>query len=161
MRAPGGGSAEAMVKARPSGPVRRVAAVTVAVVAVIAGAGALSTWRYEAALSQAAVALSERGGAKTTAGLSAAFWHENLDMGMYLFEPLPAVLGDVTTQQDKFRLLVSELGAPSPAAERRSLAQAVAAQARYSSTFTQLRGVAGTGLARQFAGGQSCGGVAA
>src|ERR1035438_6642853 len=95
MRAPGGGSAEAMVKARPSGPVRRVAAVTVAVVAVIAGAGALSTWRYEAALSQAAVALSERAQAKATAELTTTFWQERNAMDTYIFGPSPATLSEI------------------------------------------------------------------
>ena len=45
-----------MVGERLGGAVRGVAVVSVAVVAVIAGAGALSTWRYEVALARAAVA---------------------------------------------------------------------------------------------------------
>jgi methyl-accepting chemotaxis protein len=141
-----------MAKDRLNRPVRRVAAVTVAVVAVIAGAGALSTWRYEVGLSRAAVAIGERGDATTTVALTAAFWHERQAMDMYFFDPLPAVLREVNTQQDSIRQQFAVLGRPSTASEARSLAQAMAAQAQYYSTFTQLRGAAGAGrTASQFA----------
>src|ERR1035438_5454469 len=140
-----------MAKDRLSGPVRRVAAVTVAVVAVIAGAGALSTWRYEVGLSRATVAIDYRADSRTTVGLSAAFWHELQAMNTYLFYPAPTLMREVTTQRDEFRRLAAELGSPGTAGEARSRAQAVAAYAHYYSVFTQVSAAAGTGQARQFA----------
>src|SRR5450631_1937713 len=140
-----------MAKDRLSGPARRVAAVSVAVVAVIAGAGALSTWRYEVGLSRATVAIAYRADSRTTAGLSAAFWHERQAVDTYLFYPAPTLMREVTTQRDTFRRLIAELGSPGTAAEARSRAQAVAANAHYYSVFTQVSGAAGTGQARQSA----------
>jgi methyl-accepting chemotaxis protein len=134
-----------MPKEMKMGPARRVAAVSVAVVAVIAGAGALSTWRYEVALSRATVAMDEQTDAKTTVELNNSFWQERFAVDTYIFAPSPAALGTLTAQRDQFRRLVTELGSASTAAEARSLAQAVAAEAHYYSVFTQLRGKAGTG----------------
>jgi methyl-accepting chemotaxis protein len=138
-----------MVKERLGGAVRGVAVVSMAVVAVIAGAGALSTWRYDVAFARAAVAADDRHDVTTTVGLTAAFWHERQAMDTYFFDPLPGVPDDVTRQRDAFRQLFAELSPDTPA-EARSIAQEAAAQARYLATFTQLRGTAGTGLTRQF-----------
>ena len=138
-----------MVKARLSRPVRRVAAVTVAVVAVIAGAGALSTWRYEAALSGADVALGQRADAKATVQLTTTFWQERNALDTYIFGPSPALWANVTAQRDQFQRLAAQILAAATPAEARSLAQAVAAQARYYAAFTQLRGAAGTTLIRE------------
>jgi methyl-accepting chemotaxis protein len=129
--------------------VRRVAALTVAVVAVIAGTGTLSTWRYEVALSRAAVALSARAAAKATVELTTTFWQERNALDTYIFVPSPATLSAVRTQREQFQRLAAQIREGSTAAEVRSLAKAVAAQARYYSTFTQLRGAAGTNLVRE------------
>src|SRR5450759_2483727 len=131
-----------MAKDRLSGPVRRVAAVSVAVVAVIAGAGALTTWRYEVGLSRATVAIDDRADARTAVGLSAAFWRERQAMLSYLVYGLPTLMHEVTTQRDEFQQLVTELGSPGTAAEARSLTQAAAAFAHYYSVFTQVKGAA-------------------
>jgi methyl-accepting chemotaxis protein len=138
-----------MVGERLGGAVRGVAVVSMAVVAVIAGAGVLSTWRYDVAFARAAVAADYRHDVTTTIGLTAAFWRERQAMNSYFFAPSPAVIRDVTGQQDAFRQLFAKLSPGTPE-EGRFEAQAAAAQARYLSTFTQLRGAAGTGLTRQF-----------
>ncbi len=139
-----------MVKERLSGAVRGVAVVSMAVVAVIAGAGVLSTWRYDVASARGAIATDDRQDATTTVALTAAFWRERQALDKYFFEPSPAVMREVTGQRDEIRQLFAALGTPSTSSEARSLAQAMAAQARYESTFTQLRSVASTGLASQF-----------
>src|ERR1039458_5428869 len=147
----GAGSAEAMVKERMGGAVRGVAVVSMAVVAVIAGAGVLSTWRYDVASARGAIATGDRQDAAITVALTAAFWHERQVMDAYVFEPVPAVMRQVTAQRDEIQQLFAALGTPSTAPEARSLAQAMAAQARLSSTSTQLHGVARTGVASEFA----------
>ena len=133
------------------GPARRVVAVSVAVVAVIAGAGAMSTWRYEVALSRAAVAVDERADSTTTVRLIAAFWHELQEVNTDIFFPARSALREVSVQRDQFRQLAAELGRPSNAQEARSLAQAVAAQAHFSSLFAQFHGTAATSVARRIA----------
>jgi methyl-accepting chemotaxis protein len=138
-----------MVKERLGGAVRGVAVVSMVVVAVIACAGALSTWRYQVAFARAALAIDERKDAATAVGLTAVFWDERQAMDTYFSDPRPAVMRDVTAQRTEFQRLSAGL-TPETAVLARSLARAVAAQARYSSTFTQLRGAAGTGLAKQF-----------
>jgi methyl-accepting chemotaxis protein len=131
------------------GPARRVAAVSAVAVAVIAGAGALSTWRYEEALSQAAVALDDRTDARTTEQLTVTFWEERNAMDAYIFGPSPAALLKVTTFRDQFRQLAAQIRVGSTAAEAGSLARAVAAEARYHSAFTVLSRAAGTSLIRE------------
>ncbi len=116
----------------------------------VAGAAAIaiigfSTWRYDVALSRAAVALNERADATTTAALTAAFWHERQAIGLYIAAPKPAVLRAVTTQHDHFQRLAVQLGEVSLGADARSRAQAVAANKHYYSVFTQ--GVAANRLA--------------
>src|SRR5260370_4623635 len=59
-------------------------------------------------------------------------------------------MGEVTGQRDEIRQLFAALGTPSTSSEARSLAQAMAAEARCESTFTQCRRVASSGLASQF-----------
>jgi methyl-accepting chemotaxis protein len=139
-----------MVKERMGGAVRGVAVVSMAVVAVIAGAGVLSTWRYDVASARGAIATGDRQDAAITVALTAAFWHERQVMDAYVFEPVPAVMRQVTAQRDEIQQLFAALGTPSTAPEARSMAQAMAAQARLSSTSTQIHGVARTGVASEF-----------
>src|SRR5260370_40366141 len=104
------------------GPARRVAAVSAVAVAVIAGAGALSTWRYEAALSQASTALDDRTDAGVALELTSTFWEERFWADGYFFRP--ALLPTLIPYQDQFRRLAAQLAAPSTSAHARSLAPA-------------------------------------
>ncbi len=131
------------------GPARRVAAVSMVVVAVIAGAGALSTWRYEVGLSRAATAEDERLDAVTAVELTTTFWEERFWTDGYFFRP--SLLPTVTTYRDQFRQLAAQIASSSASADARFLAQAVAEHARYYSDFTQLRGAAGHGSLRELA----------
>jgi methyl-accepting chemotaxis protein len=122
-----------------------IAAVGTAAIAMIG----FSTWRYDVALSRAAVALNERADATTTAAFTAAFWHERQAIGLYITAPKPAVLRDVTAQYDHFQRLAAQLGRVSLGTGARSRAQAVAANAHYHSVFTQVNGAAGTTAVRE------------
>jgi methyl-accepting chemotaxis protein len=121
------------------GPARRFAAVGVVVVAVIAAAGATSTWRYEVALSRAATALSERTDAKTTVGLNEAFWHQLQEVNTYIFYPNRSVLREVFLEEAQFRRLATEIRKSARGREAQLLAQAVAAQAHFYRLFAQSR----------------------
>jgi methyl-accepting chemotaxis protein len=123
------------------GPARRFAAVSVVVVAVIAGAGATSIWRYEVALSRASVALNERTDARTTVALSAAFWHELQEVNTYIFFPTPPVLRQVYLQRGQFGYLAAALRKSARGREAQLLAQAVAAEAHFYGIFARSHGV--------------------
>ena len=125
------------------GPARRVAAVSAVAVAVIAGAGALSTWRYEVALSQASTALDDRSDAQTAAQLTSTFWEERFWVDGYFFRP--ALSPTVSTLQDQFRRLAAQIADRSTGADARFLAQAVTREAHFYAVFMQLRGAAGRG----------------
>jgi methyl-accepting chemotaxis protein len=122
-----------------------VAVVGAAAIAAIS----FSVWRYDVALSRAAVALSERTDASATAGLTAAFWHERQAAGRYIVAPEPAVLRTVAAQRDRFQRLATRLGKAGPGADARSLARAVAANDHYYSVFTHVSSAAGTTAARE------------
>jgi methyl-accepting chemotaxis protein len=130
------------------GLARSACLIAVAGTAAIAMIG-FSTWRYDVALSRAAVALSEHADATTAAALTAAFWHERQAAGLYIAAPKPAVLGAVTAQYGHFQRLAAQLGGASSGAGARSRAQAVAADAHYYSVFTQVSGAAGTTISRE------------
>ena len=138
-----------MLKQLLRGPARRVAAVSAVAIAVIAGAGALSAWRYEVALSQASAALDERTDAGIAVQLTSTFWEERFWADGYFFRP--ALLSTVTTYQDQFRRLAPQIADTSTGPGARFLAQAVAQEAHYYSVFTQLRGAAGAGSLRDLA----------
>jgi methyl-accepting chemotaxis protein len=116
-----------------------VVLVAVAGTAAIAVIG-FSTWRYDVALSQGAVAARERADATTTAQLTAAFWQERQAAGLYIAVPGPATLRAVTAQHDEFQRLAAQLSADSGAA---------AGDVRYYSVFTQVRDDAGTTVNRE------------
>lgn len=132
-----------------SGPARRIAAVSVTVVAVIAAAGALSTWRYEVALSRASTALTQRADAQATAELTTMFFAERDGLNAYFFSPSPAALSQLTAAQQQFERLAAQIGNASTAADSRSLARATAAETRYYAVFRQLRSAVGTNVTRE------------
>jgi GlcNAc-PI de-N-acetylase len=136
-----------------TGPERRIIAVSIAAVAVIAGAGALSTWRYQAALAQASKALDERTDASTAAELATTFAEQRNNLNAYYFAPSAAALARVTASQQRFRGIIGQLSEDASAntQENALLAKATAAYARYYSMFTGSRGAAGTGVPRELA----------
>ncbi len=141
-----------MQKKLLKGSARRLAGLSVVVVAVIAATGALSFWRYEVALSRASAALDERTDARTTAQLTTTFWEERNALDAYLDRgPSPVTSAAVVKYRDQFHRLAAQIRSVSTAADARVLAQAVAAEGRYYAVFTGLRGAAGTGVIRSHA----------
>ena len=128
---------------------RRVAAVSVAAIVVIAGAGALSIWRYQVALSRADNALAERTDAGNTAQLIADFYTERDELNAYFFSPSPAAYSQLTAAQRQFRQLATQIGHSSTVGQSQYLARAVAAEAHYYAFFRQLHGAVGTNITRE------------
>ena len=130
------------------GSARRVLAVSVAAVAVIATAVGVTIWRYEVALASSRAALDANHDAVATRTLGAIFWHQREAMSGYFFGPSPAILREVATQRNHFAATSARLVADSPA-EARFRARAAAGNERFATRFGQLRGAAGTTLARE------------
>jgi methyl-accepting chemotaxis protein len=130
-----------------SGSARRIAAVSVAVIAVIAAAGVLAGWRYQVALSRADVALDERSDARTTAALTSEFWQERNALDAYIFHPSTMTATHVKTDRGQFWLLARQVRfAPDtgPAVNK-----ALTAETHYFALFTNLSHAAGTNLASE------------
>jgi hypothetical protein len=119
---------------------RHVTTAGLAIVTVIACAGAVATWRYQNALSRASEAVSSGDGARTTATLSATFWQERQTVEHYLFNPSHRTLGQVTSLQAVFDRLAAQLMAGDVAGQRAYVARVVAAERHYYSIFTSGRG---------------------
>jgi methyl-accepting chemotaxis protein len=132
-----------------SGSVRRVALVSLAVVAVIAVAVGVTIWRYEAALDRASVALNDRKNARLAAVLTTTFWEERNALDTYLARPSPVTSAATIKYRDQFRNLATQIRNAATARDARVLGQAVAAEARYYAVFTGLRGDAGIGVIRE------------
>ena len=118
------------------GPVRRFAALSAAVVALIAAAVAVTIWRYEYALNQADVAIDARHDARLTAALDAIFWHEHEAMDEYFVRPSAASLREITEQRNLFAATSVTLGASQTAAESRFRLRATAANNSFYALFT-------------------------
>ena len=82
---------------------RHVTTAGLAIVAVIACAGAVSTWRYQNALSRAAEAVDSSNGARITAALGDTFWQERLTVEHYLFNPSLRSLHQVAAPASQVR----------------------------------------------------------
>ena len=80
---------ERMPKELLRGSARRVAALSVVAVTVIAAAIGVTIWRYEDALARSDVAIDARADATLTEALAAAFWHEREATHEYLATPSP------------------------------------------------------------------------
>ena len=131
------------------GASRRVAAVSVAAVAVIAAAIGVSIWRYEDALARSAAAVDARHDAGLTQQLTGLFWHEHEAMNEYLVNPDPAILAEIRNERNQFAATSARLGDTQPADEARLRMQAQAANGAFYTLFGQIRGAAGTTTARQ------------
>ena len=131
------------------GSARRVLAVSVAAVAVIATAVGVTIWRYEVALASSGAALDADHDAVLSTTLGATFWHQREAMHEYLFEPSPAILREVATQRNQFAATAARLTISESPAEARFRVRAAAGNARFATRFGQLRGAAGTTLARE------------
>jgi methyl-accepting chemotaxis protein len=121
--------------------------VSVAVIAVIAGAGVLAGWRYQVALQRADTAQELRLDARITAVLTTDFWQERNALDAYIFQPSAQAAARVTTDRNQFWQLArmirfeADTGPPTN--------KALAAEGRYFALFTTLRRAAGTNLAAE------------
>jgi methyl-accepting chemotaxis protein len=129
------------------GSARRVAAVSVAVIAVIAIAGVLAGWRYQSALSRADVALEERSDARTTAALTSEFWQERNALDTYIFHPSAQTAARVTTDRSQFWQLARVIRFDYDTGP--AVNTALKAEAHYFARFTALRSAAGTNVATE------------
>jgi len=119
---------------------RHVTTAGLAIVTVIACAGAVSTWRYQSALSSAATAVDAGNGARVTTALAATFWQERITVEHYLFAPSSQALRQVTSLQAGFGRLVSQLAANEITGEDVYLDRAITAERHYYEMFTSVRG---------------------
>ena len=128
---------------------RRVAAVSVAVIVVIAALIGVAIWRYEQALSRSAVTLDARSDARLTGLLVATFWHERQAMDEYLFAPSPAVLERGQRTAEQFAATSATLGATQTPIETRFRLQATAADNGLCRCSSRVRAAAGTTASRE------------
>ena len=102
---------------------------------MIACAGAVSTWRYQNALSKATEAVDAANGARITAALGATFWQERLTVEHYLFNPSASALRQVAGLQARFDTLAAQLGQNEFPGEDLYLRRAITAERHYYATF--------------------------
>ena len=128
---------ERMPKELLRGSARRVAALSVVAVTVIAAAIGVTTWRYEAALSRSTVAIGAHADATLTEALAAAFWHEREATHEYLNTGSPELFQEVNGQCEQFRRTAGVLARAEEISEARLRAQAVAGNDRFFALFSQ------------------------
>src|SRR6266487_3039195 len=137
---PAGAGTKRPMRSRTRGSAaRHVATAGLAIVTVIACAGAVSTWRYQNALSRASDAVSSGNGARITAALGATFWQERLTVQHYLFNPSPRALGQVTSLQAGFDRLAAQLLTGGIPGEAAYLQRAISAEHHYYDVFGGVR----------------------
>lgn len=122
---------------------RQALLVAVAGVVAIAVIG-FAVWRYDVALSRAAAALSKHADDSVAAALSTAYWQERQAIGRYVVAPKQAELRAAAVRHGRFQQLAARLRQARLGPGTRPLAQAVAANARYYSLFTDISGAPGS-----------------
>ncbi|HEY3981827.1 MAG TPA: methyl-accepting chemotaxis protein [Streptosporangiaceae bacterium] len=128
------------------GSARRVTAVSVAVVAVIAASVGVTIWRYEAALSRSAVAVDAYHDKALTETLIGLFWRQRETMREVLLAPSPAAQVELGTLRSQFAATAAALARSEPPAEAQFRAQAVTAEKGFSALFARVRPSAGRTL---------------
>jgi methyl-accepting chemotaxis protein len=118
---------------------RHVTTAGLAIVTVIACAGAVSSWRYQNALSRATVAVDSGNGARTTAALGATFWQERLTVEHYLINPSTRALRQVAALQARFDTLAAQLSQNTIPGEDLYLRRATTAERHYYTVFTGVQ----------------------
>jgi hypothetical protein len=121
------------------GSARRVAALSVVAVTVIAAAIGVTIWRYEYALSRSDVAIDARADAALSETLDATFWHEREATHEYLNTASPEIAQEVDSQRQQFRRTADTLAKAEGTTEARLRAQAAAGNERFSALFDQFR----------------------
>jgi methyl-accepting chemotaxis protein len=122
------------------GSARRVTAVSVAVVAVIAASVGVTIWRYEAALSRSAAAVDASHDKALSEALIGLFWRQREAMREILLTGSPTAKLELRTARDRFAATSATLGTTEPPAEARFQAQAQAAEKGYSALFARVQG---------------------
>jgi methyl-accepting chemotaxis protein len=120
------------------GSARRVAAVSVAVVAVIAASVGVTIWRYEAALSRSAVAVSAYRDQALTERLIGLFWREREAMYKDLLRPSAAVRQQIRRAASQFSATAAMLNHSELRSAPELRARALAAETAYPVMFTRL-----------------------
>jgi methyl-accepting chemotaxis protein len=127
---------------------RRVATLSVAVIAVIAAAVGVTIWRYQAAQAEWRTALDVSTDANSTTALVASFWHERESMNEYLLVPSPGLLAEVRASQLAFDRTAAGIS-PESQAEALALRKAVLAHASFYTLFLTLADAGGSSPARE------------
>jgi Methyl-accepting chemotaxis protein (MCP) signalling domain len=126
-----------MAKELLTGSVRRVAAVSVLAVVVIATAMCVTLWRYQVAISGWDAANDKQQDATSATALAVALEREKEAMGTYLLNPLSSVFLTVNTLRSQFARTAATI-TPETSAEVSALHQAVAGNAALASEFTSV-----------------------
>jgi methyl-accepting chemotaxis protein len=122
------------------GSARRVAALSVAVVAVIAASVGVTIWRYEAALNRSGAAFEAHREAAVTEVLVGLFWHEREATREELSNPAPSVPPEIRAVQQEFRATAGAADDPGETpTEARLRAQALAGSQQFGLRFTQVQ----------------------
>lgn len=133
---------------------RRVAAVGAFAVAMIAAAIAVTSWRYEVALSRAAAAASTQRDSRSAEALLADSAQERLAMYAYIVHPSNASRAAYIASHAQFNEVTAHLpGEGSPGTSLVLLAgkSAVAAERRFYARFNAVKGIAGRSVAKEVA----------
>jgi methyl-accepting chemotaxis protein len=126
------------------GSARRVAALSVVVVAVIAASVGITIWRYEAALSQSSAAFEAHRQAAVTEVLVGLFWHEREATREELNNPALSVPPEIRSIARDFQANAStRLDPGETPTEARLRAQALTANQDFGLQFNQTLGTLG------------------
>ncbi|MEP7023621.1 MAG: methyl-accepting chemotaxis protein [Actinomycetota bacterium] len=126
-----------MPNAQLWGSARRVAMVSVAVIAVIAASMGVTVWRYEVALSRSAEAFDKHREAAVSEQLVGLFWHRREATREELTNPSPSAPPEIRSIERQFAVAAGTLPSNDSPAETRLLGRALTASNSFSQEFTR------------------------
>jgi methyl-accepting chemotaxis protein len=127
------------------GPARRILLATAIVIPLLAGASALSAWRFQNAITAKDVALKAHTEAAQSTRAELAFWLEREAMNEFVVTANPSTLGEITKQHAAFEAALTGLG-DDVSAEHALVQSAREGNEAFITEFGGLEGSAGTGV---------------
>jgi diguanylate cyclase (GGDEF)-like protein len=139
-----------MTHALQMAPVRKIAAASALMIALLGAAVAVTLWRYDHALDEAHRVSDARVEEQSAQQAVTIFWHEREAMNEYLLAPEAEIADEVAELSAEFQRVTRDVGSDS-SEERVLVERSRAANQAFVATFVRNRGAGGTTSKRELA----------
>jgi methyl-accepting chemotaxis protein len=131
-----------------SGPTRRIALASIAIILLFAAASSVTIWRYEHAVNLDKTAITAQADKLITERVTTLFWRERESMNEFLIQPADDIAREVKQERAQFDAMTAGLGR-DVALERTYVDRARSSNHAFVTSFQRNRREAGKGGKRE------------